>query len=138
MEYREDDKRWAKFFAEDKGVDMDRALRCAVFHRLLLCVPATEAKGSMTREPWVQHGKVRYYFSILSQNNLPAVEGLVSAYYDADEDDVFIKRNVPGQTHFDSLREICKKKTIFSGAKTRRWVCEELAGRLYHETWARH
>lgn len=133
MSIREDDRRWAKFFAEDRGVDMKRALQCAVVYRMLLATPTY----TLNNEGWVGHGKVRIYFDFMSQNNLPSIDGMQKAYYDADDDEIYVERRLAGVTWRDTLADLAGKKHCFSGARTRRWV-HELAGRFYHETWARH
>ena len=103
------------FYAEDLGIDIERAERIAWFMSIAKAHPAIE---SCT--PWAQHGKIRVYMVVWSQNSLQAMREFDRAYYDADQDDVFFAGYFYGRTFARKLSSVSSLDPgNFSGAKTR-------------------
>lgn len=104
------------FFTEQFKCSNVHAERLAWFVRIAGQLPAVEKPN-----PWAKHGHVRVYFSLISQNKRPAIDGIRNAYYCANEDDLLIEgalfdRRLP-------IRPIAQIVNLpndrFSGAKTR-------------------
>lgn len=116
----------ARFYAEDLGISLEHAERVARFMSI-----ATASKACINPTPWAKHGQVRVYFDVWSQNNLPAVEALEAAYFDASKNGVFIQQQIYGRRQVRDLKEIVRgKKAIFSGAKTKAALID-MAGAFY-------
>lgn len=111
----------AKFYAEGLGIPMQAAERIAAFMEL-----ATNHKAlASPPSPWVKHGKIRVYFKFWSQNSLPAIRFMENSYYDAEADDVFVKRFIFTEGDALTLRQAANLGNAhFSGAKTRGAVKE--------------
>lgn len=116
----------ARFYAEDLGVSLEHAERVARFMSI-----ATASKACINPRPWAKHGKVRVYFDVWSQNSRSPIDGLMEAYYDADEDDVIFVRLMYGQTIRVRLGDLPRKgRSYYSGAATRSALLE-FAGVFY-------
>lgn len=112
---------------ESMGISELEAERLASFMAL-----SSQLKAVINPKPWSDHGKVRVYFDLWSQNKLPSISWLDKVYFDAQTNDITLQLYMYGQARKYSLKDIFSVfgKSYFSGAKTRA-ALEELAEVFY-------
>lgn len=103
-----------KFYAELYGISEVLAKRISNLIEFI-----SEIDCVLTARPWVKNGYCRVYIDIESQNNRHPILIMDSMYYDADENDIFIKLHqyYTWTIRMSEIRTLGKSN--FSGAKTR-------------------
>jgi len=107
-----------EFYQEHLGVGPQTASRIGWFMRFAVPDPAIEHVN-----PWTKNGLARVYFTLWSQNRLPAIHGLRAAFYDPDQDEIMVDIRVASAREVVTLRALVvasrARKSLLAGAKTR-------------------
>ena len=102
----------AEFYAADLGISIHHAKIIADVVKV-----ANKSNFITFSNPWANHGKVRVYFDVWSQNSLPAIDMADKVYFDVIEKECIVDRFAYGNIWKDKLSEV--EKSAYSGAKTR-------------------
>lgn len=122
-----------KFYAEQYGVGQDLARRIVKF-----CNFAKSYKAAVSTSTWVNHGKVRVYVELWSQNKMtPFQPNFERVYYDAEVNELYVSGYFYQRTVTHNASEVLKwGVSYFSGAKTRKEINEMVEGFLSEkENW---